>query len=70
MLNLKTYALLINRWMMDLQSGMYQINNTKDYVTKHIEYTENMDKLYKRLQREYNFTKEKFYQLQDQAVMF
>ncbi|MBD1379168.1 hypothetical protein [Metabacillus arenae] len=72
MLTLKTYALLIRKWMDDLQTGAYEGSSEyfTNYDLKQQEYTNNMNKLYKRLQREYNFTKEKFYALQDQAVMF
>lgn len=72
MLNLKTYALLIRKWMDELQSGMYEGSSEfyAAYDRKQAAYTNNMNKLYKRLEREYGFTKDKFYALQDQAVMF
>lgn len=72
MLTLKTYALLIRKWMDDLQSGMYElsVNRLNEYDMKQAAYTKNMDRLFKRLQREHDFDKEKFYALQDQAVTF
>ncbi|PAD70690.1 hypothetical protein CHH83_02480 [Bacillus sp. 7586-K] len=72
MLTFKTYALLIRKWMDDLQSGMYElsVNSQNEYDMKQAEYTKNMDRLFKRLQREHGFDKQKFYALQDQAVMF
>lgn len=72
MLTLKTYALLIRKWMDDLQSGMYElsVSSLNEYDMKEAAYTKNMDRLFKRLQREQGFNKEKFYALQDQAVMF
>jgi hypothetical protein len=58
--------------MDNLQDGMW-INSTaayEEYDRKQAEYTSKMNKLYNRLHRYYNFDKEKFYALQDQAVMF
>lgn len=69
---LKVYALLINKWMNELQYNFY-LSTESDYIEydkKQSNYSQKMDKLYKRLQREHGFNKEKFYSLQDQAVMF
>lgn len=69
---LKTYALLIRRYMDTLQDGMYidSIDKYAIHDRKEAEYSYNMDRLYSRLSREHGFNREKFYALQDQAVMF
>ncbi|STO12823.1 Uncharacterised protein [[Flavobacterium] thermophilum] len=68
---MKVYALLIRKWMDELQE--YQWDGTIEHFEKQErkqqEYTYKMNKLYNRLKREYGFDKEKFYALQDQAVM-
>ena len=68
---MKVYALLIRKWMDELQEGQWE--GTIEYLEKcdqkQQEYTYKMNKLYSRLKREYGFNKEKFYALQDQAVM-
>jgi hypothetical protein len=71
-ITMKTYANLIRKYMDDLQSGMWDgtIEHMNNYELKQNTYTNKMDKLYNRLKREYGFSKEKFYALQDQAVMF
>ena len=67
---MKVYVLLIKRWMDELQEGQWEctIEHLEKREQKQQEYTYKMSKLYKRLQREYGFDKEKFYALQDQAV--
>lgn len=69
---MKVYALLIRKYMDNLQDEAYinSITAYEEYDRKQTEYTYKMNKLYDRLHREYNFDKEKFYALQDQAVMF
>lgn len=68
---LKVYALLIRKWMDNLQDGYIDsIAAYKEYDRKQAEYTSKMNKLYNRLNKYYNFDKEMFYSLQDQAVMF
>lgn len=69
---LKLYALLIQRYIFDLQSGMWEGSTEYliAYDTKQAEYTRKMDRLYKRLQREHNFDKQRFYALQDQSITF
>jgi hypothetical protein len=70
--NMLKYAMLIRKYMDTLQDDIY-IDSIEKYAIhdrKEAEYTYNMDRLYNRLQREHNFNKEKFYALQDQAVMF
>jgi hypothetical protein len=67
---MKVYALLIRKWMDELQEGQWEgtIEYLEKYERKQQEYTYKMNKLYNRLKREYGFDKEKFYALQDQAV--
>lgn len=69
---LKLYALLISKWTHDLQSNIYTLTGSQlvEYERKQQQYTNNMNKLYIRLNREYGFTKEKFYALREQAGMF
>lgn len=69
---MKTYALLIRKYMDNLQDGTWinSIAAYEEYDRKQAEYTNKMNKLYNRLNKHYNFDKEKFYALQDQAVMF
>jgi hypothetical protein len=68
---LKVYALLINKWVNELYVGVWDgtIEHMEKFEQKQKEYTSKMNKLYKRLQREHGFDKEKFYALQDQALM-
>ena len=69
---LKLYALLIRKYMDDLQAGMWEGSSEylAEYDRKQAEYTVKMERLYNRLQQEHNFNKQRFYALQDQAVMF
>jgi hypothetical protein len=68
---MKVYALLIRKWMDELQEGQWEgtIEHLEKCERKQQEYTYKMNKLYSRLKREYGFNKEEFYALQDQAVM-
>lgn len=67
---LKVYALLIRKHTDTLQSGMYTPEYIQEYDTKQAEYANNMNKLYRRLKREYGFSREKFYALQEQSMTF
>lgn len=65
------YALLIRRYMDELQDKAIKLGFTQLEMLEEMErdYSRKMKKLYKRLEREYGFDKQKFYALQDQAVM-
>ncbi len=64
-----TYALLIRKYNDDLQSLAWNRNIHIDVLQlKEKEYQRKMNRIYRRLHREYNFTKQKFYALQEQSL--
>lgn len=59
------YLRLIRKYMDDFQEfGWFQKG---DIELKQKEYDRNMDRVFNRLQREHNFNRQKFYELQEQA---
>lgn len=59
------YLRLIRKYMDDYQEfGWLQKG---DIELKQKEYDRNMDRVFNRLQREHNFNRQKFYELQEQA---
>lgn len=69
---LRKYVSLIRRYTDELQSGMWE--GTTEYLNtydqRQKEYTVKMNRLYKRLQQEHNFTKKKWYAFQEQSMTF
>ncbi|MCP1159377.1 MULTISPECIES: hypothetical protein [Bacillus] len=69
---LKTYALLIRKWMDDIKFQCWNLNFTHDHLIDviHGQYEAKMQRLFKRLEKQYGFDKAKFYALQEQAMSF
>lgn len=59
------YLRLIRKYMDDCQE--FGWSQKGDIELKQKEYDRNMDRVFNRLQREHNFNRQKFYELQEQA---
>lgn len=59
------YLRLIRKYMDDFQE--FGWSQKGDIELKQKEYDRNMDRVFNRLQREHNFNRQKFYEIQEQA---
>lgn len=69
---MKVYGLLIQKYNFDLQDKVIEAGMSQLELLEEMEqdYLAKMEKLYNRLRKYHNFDKKKFFQLQDQSVMF
>lgn len=69
---MRVYALLIQKYNFELQDKVIEVGLSQLEMLQEMEkdYRVKMGKLYNRLNKYHGFDKQKFYSLQDQALMF
>lgn len=65
-----TYAMLLNRWRIELLQFGWMSRNIDQYEQKEMEYNGKKERLYNRLCRIYGMDRSKFNELVEQAASF